>query len=376
VNGYKLLNTFSFKEPTLHESTSLKILRFTLADEIQNAVVGSGSRRMDWLAGFVCLGAGMTLFARHFWVADIIANLRVQLILGLLGTLVILLFLRRWRMVLVVTAVTIWQASWLISAFQPAPVSTNSQERPAAFAPAVQPQQLRVFLANVLTRNQQHGHITAQIREADPDVIVILELSSKLNATLHREFGESHQYAISEPQDDGNFGIGLWSRFSLTDASIFHLNSQWYPSIEADVEFNSRRIRVFVTHPLPPVGSRNFAHRNKHLALLAKRIQQHRNDDPECSRLLLGDLNLTPWSPFFSDLCSSSGLKNAAVGHGLQPTWYCGNLFPFGLVLDHALHCNDLRCIRREILPANGSDHRAIIFDMVLCQQDQPVRDP
>ena len=229
-------------------------------------------------------------------------------------------------------------------------------------APADPPQQLRVFLANVLTRNQQHAHITSQIREADSDVIVILELSSKLNAAIHREFGDSHKYAISEPQDDGNFGIGLWSRFPLTDASVFHLNSQWFPSIEAEIEVNSRRIRVFATHPIPPIGSRNFAQRNGHLSLLAKRVQQRHSDAHERSTLLLGDLNLTPWSPLFNDLLESSTLENSAAGRGLQPTWYCGNSFPFGLVLDHALHSHDLQCENREVFPENGSDHRAQVF--------------
>jgi len=328
----------------------------------QGKTVSDARRRIDWLAGFVCLSAAATYFARQFWVADIIANLRVQLILGLMGTIVILLFLRRWRMFLAVTAVTLWQTSWLISAFQSSHGSTPLPRQPNALAPADQSQRVRVFLANVLTRNQRHGHITSQIREADPDVIVILELSSKLNATIHHEFGDSHKYAISEPQDDGNFGIGLWSRFRLTDASIFHLNSQWVPSIEAEIEVNSRRIRVFSTHPIPPMGSRNFAKRNEHLSLLAKRIQQRQNDEPDRSTLLLGDLNLTPWSPLFNDLLESSDLENSAAGRGLQPTWYCGNSFPFGLVLDHALHSHDLQCENREVLPGNGSDHRAQVF--------------
>ncbi len=333
---------------------------------VQIRVVQYFDLRFDWIAGLVCLGAGMTLFARHFWIADLIANLRVQLVLGLLGMIVILLFLRRWRMVLVVTAVIAWQTSWLVSAFQSSHVAMPSANNPDASTPAGQPQNLRVFLANVLTRNQQHGHVTSQIREADPDVIVILELSSKLNATLQREFGESHNYAISEPQDDGNFGIGIWSRFPLTDAKIFHLNSQWIPSIEAEVEFNKRRIRVFATHPIPPMGSRNFAERNQHLALLGKRIRQQHVDDPEHTTLLLGDLNLTPWSPLFHDFLESSGLKNSAVGYGFQPTWYCGDSFPFGLVLDHALHSDDFSCVNRRVFPENGSDHRAQVFQFSL----------
>jgi endonuclease/exonuclease/phosphatase (EEP) superfamily protein YafD len=335
-----------------------------LAVETHIAAVCVKRYPSDWFAIIVCLGASLTLFARHFWFADIIANLRIQLVLGLLGTLAILLLLRRWRMVLLVTVVTIWQASWLVSGFYPTALSTPTTRSADVAAKVDQPNQLKVFLANVLTRNQQHGHITEQIRQADPDLIVILELSSKLKANLHREFGASHKYSVSEPQDDGNFGIGMWSRFPLTDVSIFHLKSEWFPSIEADVEFNSRRIRILATHPIPPMGSHNFSHRNQHLALLAKRIQQQRHDDLTQPTLVLGDLNLTPWSPLFSDFCESTELENAAGGYGLQPTWYAGSSdsFPFGLVLDHALHSRELRCVQREVLPENGSDHRALIF--------------
>jgi endonuclease/exonuclease/phosphatase (EEP) superfamily protein YafD len=177
-----------------------------LISGIQNRVVRYFDRRIDWFAGLVCLGAGMTLFARHFWVADIIANLRVQLILGLLGTLAILLLLRRWRMVLVVTAVTIWQASWLISAVLASGNTTSHSEQSNAATLADQSQQLRIFLANVLTRNRQHGHIASQIKQADPDVIVILELSSELNAALNREFGDSYKQTISEPRMTGTLG--------------------------------------------------------------------------------------------------------------------------------------------------------------------------
>ena len=334
---------------------------------LTSATVGYLRRRNNWLAGFICVCAAGTLFARHFWIADIIANLRVQLILGLLAVVTISLILRRWRIAILVAAVMMWQATWLMSAFQSSPNLRLSAEHADAAATAevtraVQSPPLRVFLANVLTRNEHHDQIIAQIHQSDADVFAILELSSELNSTLNREFGETYKHVISETQDDGNFGIGLWSRYLLTDAGIFHLNSKWLPSIEANVEFNSQRFRMFATHPLPPMGSRNFSHRNDHLALLAKRIQQQHHHQPDHPIVLLGDLNLTPWSPFFSDLLESTDLRNAAAGYGLQPTWYRWNVFPFGLVLDHALHSHDLSCVNRQVLPANGSDHRAVIF--------------
>lgn len=307
---------------------------------------------MDLLAGLVAACAILTLVARQWWVADLIANLRVQLMIGMLGTILLLLILRRWKILVAVAALTMWQATALRSAYLTGGIEANQSS-----------QRFRVFLANVLTRNQDHDQIIGQIRAADPDVIAILELSSALEASLKQEFSSTHAYFVSESQDDGNFGIGLWSRYPMSHARVFHLNAPILPSIEADIQLPSCPIQFTVTHPLPPIGARNFDHRNRHLSLLAQRIQGRRQIEPSCSQILLGDLNLTPWSPLFEDFMASTGLQSAAAGRGLQPTWYRWPAFPFGLLLDHGLHSGDLSCDQRAILAANGSDHRAVVFD-------------
>ena len=332
--------------------------------QVEGKPAGYWRRRVDWLAGLVAACSILTMSARHWWVADVIANLRVQLIISLLGVILLLLIMRRWRIMVVVSALTLWQATALHSAFRTAG-STSEQSLFGGDAGTVagDEQRLRVFLANVLTRNQHHDQIIAQIHAADPDVIAILELSSALEDSLQREFSSTHAYSVSESQDDGNFGIGLWSRYPLSHERVFHLNAPILPSIEADIQGPSRTIRFIATHSLPPIGARNFGHRNQHLALLAQRVRKQQQVTPSCSQILLGDLNLTPWSPLFEDLLAATGLQNAAAGRGLQPTWYRWPVFPFGLLLDHGLHSRDLRCDRRSILAANGSDHRAVVFD-------------
>ncbi len=323
-------------------------------------------RCVDFLTGFAAAFSLVTLFARRWWVADLIANLRVQLILGLLVAMVCLTLMRRWPHLAVMTLLTLWQLTALGSAVL---TSDSGREQAVGGENSISNEtspRLRVFLANVLTRNQRHDLIVEQIRAADPDVFAVLELSSQLHETLQQEFAEAYKHAVFETQDDGNFGIGLWSRLPLKDARIFHLNDQYIPSIEADLQLGSREVHLVATHPLPPMGARNFAHRNFHLALLAKRLNNAAANNARIPTLVLGDLNLTPWSPLFDDFLTSSGLRNSAAGRGLEPTWYRWSAFPFGLVLDHGLHTDDIRCDQRTILPANGSDHRALVFDFVL----------
>lgn len=315
-------------------------------------------------AGLVSSCSILTLFARHWWVADLIANLRVQLIIGMLAAALVLLTLRRWNILLIVMALTLWQANSLRSAFEPDGISADRSQRDAdSVTLALDEPRLRVFLANVFTGNQQHDQIINQIRSADPDVFAILELSSVLEASLCREFLTTHKHVVSESQDEGNFGIGLWSRYPLSDGRVFHLNAPILPSIEAHVQMPSCLIHVVATHPLPPIGARNFGHRNRHLSLLAERIRKTQRDNPSRSMILVGDLNLTPWSPLLEDFLASTGLRNSAAGQGLRPTWYRWSAFPFGLVLDHGLHSGNLHCDRRAILEGNGSDHRALVFD-------------
>lgn len=327
-------------------------------------------RRVDFLTGIIAALSMVTLFARQWWFADLIANLRVQLILGLFVVMVCLLLIRRWKLLAGIAALTLWQTMAIGSAFVTRDPEAQQSVSNNASATTNARRELRVFLANVLTGNQRYDLIVDQIRAADPDVIAILELSSPLSEILRQEFGGTHKHFLFEPQNDGNFGIGLWSRLPLANARIFHLNTPILPSIEADAQLDSRQVHVVLTHPLPPIGARNFAHRNRHLGLLSDRLKDDTKAHSARPVLVLGDLNLTPWSPVFGEFLAACGLKNSAAGRGLQPTWYRWPAFPFGLVLDHALHSEDIRCNRRTILPSNGSDHRALVFDFTLDPSD------
>jgi len=78
--------------------------------------------------------------------------------------------------------------------------------------------------------------------------------------------------------------------------------------------------------------------------------------------ILLGDLNITSWSPHFQDLLESSGLRDSRLGWGIQPTWPA-NPWLLRIPIDHALVSRDVRVIARRTGPAIYSDHRPIVLD-------------
>jgi endonuclease/exonuclease/phosphatase (EEP) superfamily protein YafD len=107
-----------------------------------------------------------------------------------------------------------------------------------------------------------------------------------------------------------------------------------------------------------------FAHRNLHLQKLSEKIRNEQQHPAPQPVIVVGDFNLTPWSPIFADFERSSGLHNAADGFGFTPTWYRFDGFPFGLVLDHVLVSGDMQCAAYDVGPDIRSDHRSVTVQL------------
>ncbi|WP_157664992.1 endonuclease/exonuclease/phosphatase family protein [Mariniblastus fucicola] len=294
-------------------------------------------------------------FARHHWLADLYTNLRMQQVIGLIGVGTILAIGRHWKWVVIAFVTLCVHVPWFASALVP--------ERPTVGDVPDGQRELVVMTLNVLTSNRQHDKVLQQIETASPDVFTILELGTPLHERLEDGLSSTYPYRTTLPQDGGNFGIGLYSKHPLTDVDSFSTNIDSILSIGATVTVESAAYRIIATHPLPPIGRDGFQSRNEHLQMLGDRVAGLRRGNGSVPVVVMGDLNLTPWSPLFGDFESRSGLKLAQSGQGIIPTWYAKPkpIFPFGLVLDHVLLSDDLQCVRREVGGDVGSDHRAVI---------------
>ena len=336
------------RKSTLND-TQEKEKKLTLVQWLGRRIVSMSTAALTIVV--VTTAAGF--FARDHWVADIFTNLRVQQIIGLLGIGAILTIGRQWKWLVVTIALLCIHAPWFSGALVRA-IPTGGQE-------SLSQPELVVMTANVLTSNRQHDAVLEQIESANADVFAILELSTPLQRRLEEELANAYPHQIALPQDGGNFGIGLYSRHPLLDIDSFSTNVPSIQSIGATVKSGSKLWRIIATHPLPPMGQEGFESRNEHLQILGDRVSELRDADKNMAVIVMGDLNVTPWSPLFSDFESRSGLTLAGGSNEIIPTWYVRPMFPFGLVLDHVLISDDLQCVRREVGPDIGSDHRAVI---------------
>lgn len=317
----------------------------------------SSIERMLWpfvrlVIGISVVATAATSLAPYHWLAELLANLRIQQCLGLIALLCICIACRRWVSLAIICACLALHLPWFASAF------------PAKNAIATNAEPLTITLANVLTSNERHDAIIADVLSQSPDFFVILELSFSLANALANRTGSSYPYSIVRPQDVSNFGIGVYSRHPIDESRVLTFGSE-IESIGAKIRSPGGSCRVFATHPIPPIGAFQAQWRNDHLEQLAATIQEVKSKDSKTPIVLVGDLNLTPWSPYFEKLETSSGLHRASNRFNVTPTWYRYPSFPFGLVLDHALISDELKCVGHVVGQDIGSDHRSVSVKLV-----------
>ena len=151
--------------------------------------------------------------------------------------------------------------------------------------------------------------------------------------------------------------MALLSRYPLDDVR-WHTDSNGdWPYVSARVQSPKGDVQIVAIHPPPPMRPRHARSRN---GVLRDSAQMLVGEGP---RILLGDFNCTPWSPYFRRLRKATGLCDAALGRGLVWTWYPTRL-PLGIPIDHVLVSPDLAVADYQVGPNLGSDHRAVTVDL------------
>jgi endonuclease/exonuclease/phosphatase (EEP) superfamily protein YafD len=272
----------------------------------------------------------------------------VQYALGLSSLALILLALRSWRWPMLFGAFALLNLTLVAPALQ-------GDEATASTADSGLPP-LRALLANVNAENRDVERLRRLIAASDPDIILLLETTPWLLDRL-RDLDERYPHRVAEPRDD-LFGITLFCRYPFSRTEILPLGGDdGPPAIIATIHPGGRPFTLIGAHPWPPVSAALAEGRNAQLRVLASQI---RHSPPPV--LVLGDLNISPWSPWFAGLLADSDLRDSRRGRGNQASWPAG-WWPLWIPIDHALFSAGIRILHREIGPAIGSDHYPLIVD-------------
>jgi endonuclease/exonuclease/phosphatase (EEP) superfamily protein YafD len=282
------------------------------------------------------------------WLLELTCHFKVQYLVVSVCCFVVLLLLRDRRGSLVGLLCVVLNSAVIL------PWYVGRSSVPSS----TQASRLRILLSNVLTSNRRSANLIRLVQLEKPDVLVLEEVDRRWMQALI-PLNASFPYSKAMPRSD-NFGIAVLSRLPLVQAHSLTLGSGEVPSIQANVDLAGQTISILATHPLPPGSHETFEQRNSQFAAIAALTRR-------CSTpiILIGDLNATMWSPYYSRLIRGSGLVSARNGFGVLPTWPA-DLPILKIPLDHCLVSTDIKVANIRTSRAIGSDHLPLIVDLAI----------
>ncbi|MEQ1827413.1 MAG: endonuclease/exonuclease/phosphatase family protein [Pirellula sp.] len=277
----------------------------------------------------------------HTWVA-----LSVALLFSVLG----LRFrigesrLRWWHRFIMVLPPWLY-FTWVTLPWTTLPLEPNHADVPG----------LKIFAWNIWVMNQSPDEVLKSIRESDADIVAIVELTHH-NAELLKVLETEYPYPYWLPDYTGR-GMAMLSRIPGTRFRSFDLADQGMPVIEADVPETDEHssYRVIAVHTRSPDLHQKTLDRNLQLNALADWANQSNKPG-----IIIGDLNITPWSPPFARLMNRANLEDSRTYRGHFASWPT-DLKDFAIPIDHALVTKGTKVLYRGVGDsAPDSDHRPI----------------
>ena len=297
----------------------------------------------------VCASTLFGLLGRFWWFFDLFSHFRVQYFLSISTITVFLLIAKHYR---VSAGFGLCAAINLTSIFPYyfGSATTNNGDGVT----------LRAVSINVNTANRSFDLVKQFLRDNHPDIVLLIEVD-KAWVTALEEIHSTYPYQKTSPRED-NFGIALYSKLPFRKCDIVRFGPANLPSIVGEFDAQGKSLTMIGTHPPPPAGEANSAYRNDQINAIAEYLAT-----VPTPKILMGDLNMTPWSYHFGRFTAATGMVDSATGRGLALTWPTNQIL-LRIPIDHCLISKEITIKNRFVGADIGSDHYPVVVDFALAQ--------
>ncbi|MBY0358852.1 MAG: endonuclease/exonuclease/phosphatase family protein [Candidatus Obscuribacterales bacterium] len=213
----------------------------------------------------------------------------------------------------------------------------------------------------------QHNDNTAAfeqyVQKHNPSIIVLTEANHKWLDAIKNT---TNLYPYQKTEIKGP-GLALFSKYPIEQSKVRYFGKSHHPRIFASLRMGSQPVNLILVHPTTPQTASSWKERNDELSLLHDEVEAL--PDP---KILIGDLNCSPWSPSFAQLISP-GMHDSEQSFGPQPSWPAhqhrvsnGLYVPLFVPIDHILVSKDCKVLTRQVGPELGSDHLPVFVKLKL----------
>jgi endonuclease/exonuclease/phosphatase (EEP) superfamily protein YafD len=276
-----------------------------------------------------------------------------------------------------------WRAgAWLI-----VPLLALGWEYEALGRPARAPGEgtpLRVMTANLLAPNPQTAEVATALRASAPDLIALQELDGPMAAHLGDALRDLYPHQALFPEDDSPLGMGVLSRHPIRAAPLPEMAPRHCFCQEVVVDIGGQTVTVLNVHiqPTPDLRLVRLELLPRFLRLSIPTGLDTRDQQPSLTaalqrvetrpppRLVLGDFNVADRQPYYRVLRELLHDAQREAGAGLgytYPTSPLGRLpLPPLVRIDYVFHDDAFQARAAWTEPLPGSDHRAVLADLLL----------
>ncbi|MCG9893180.1 MAG: endonuclease/exonuclease/phosphatase family protein [Thermosynechococcaceae cyanobacterium MS004] len=324
-------------------------------DELYRRVfwrVRQGTIASIWFYGLICLAwlVFRSIFFDRLWWLAILNTTAFYGFLPLLVLLPLAAWLRRWRLVSLLSVLLAVFLSWYGALFLPASPSNAS-------GPSV-----TVMSFSLAGNNPNYDAIAQRIKASAPDILGLQEVTPAALQVLMRELSSIYAYVAAHPAP-GQPTVALFSRIPIQSAAALP-NPPFERVLEAKLQVDQRPLSVFVAH-LTPHDPPDFS-----LAELPQRTQQaYQQRQAEAvglkqeirkaasTSVILCDCRMTDTSTAYAILNEALSDSFQEAGWGFGHTRFALDLpFPAQRT-DYVWHTPNLITTQASVEPEAGSDH-------------------
>ena len=159
--------------------------------------------------------------------------------------------------------------------------------------------------------------------------------------------------------------MAIYSHFPFERLNVILAEGDARPGILAKMNIDGASISLLSLHPRAPIQRGHFELRNDMLASAADCLQNLSG-----SKICIGDLNITQWSPYYRRFVKQTRLANVRKGFGLLPSWPAFLFFKWLMIpLDHCLVSDSICVTSVKTGEPIGSDHLPLLVELEIHSQ-------
>jgi endonuclease/exonuclease/phosphatase (EEP) superfamily protein YafD len=214
-------------------------------------------------------------------------------------------------------------------------------------------ERLTIVQINVNIRHQDPRRVVDWVMAQDADIAVLIEVTRAWSKPLEALRARYPNVLVGMPPDGS--GIAVFAKGAAPSLRLESLGDIWCPAIVVDFPQSSgpSPLALIATHLRSPVTPSDAVARNRQLGALVRRIAA----EPALQKIVVGDLNITRWSPLYAQLTDVAGMRDGQEGFGLGASWPSPFGRWLGIPIDQTLVSPGVRVVYRSVGPHLGSDH-------------------